>query len=84
METVREHPAYGVSRFRPLNKYSYQSLKLLMELLGCTHTELADRSGLRRQTISQLFGASPKQPSPATQERIAAGLRECITPERVL
>ena len=83
VETVREHPAHGVGQ-RPLSQQRYPSLKLLMELLGCTHTELADRSGLSRQTISQLCGPSPKRPSPDTRERIAAGLRECLTPERVL
>ena len=75
METIREHAAGRGNGLR---------VKLLMELGGCSHTELAERTGLSRQTISQLFGASPKRPSPDTRERIAAGLRECITPERVL
>jgi len=76
VETIREHSAVGsVNGLR---------VKLLMELVGCSHTELAERTGLSRQTISQLCGATPKQPSIDTRERIAAGLRECLTPERVL
>ena len=75
METIREHAAGRVNGLR---------VKLLMELVGCSHTELAERTGLSRQTISQLCGPSPKRPSPDTRELIAAGLRECLTPERVL
>ena len=81
MEEIREHPA--ISRITAVNGLK---VRLMMEVLGVTTTELAQRTGLSRQTISHLVNSSPRSlaVTPDTRERIADALREYVTPERVL
>ena len=54
-------------------------LRLMLELLDCSQSDLAKAAGVSRATISNLASGKSLKTRPRTLERVASALREHVT-----